>query len=237
MQAVFDYLFGAASFMPHGYCLLWRPDLVALHSASDLVTAAAYFSIPAALFVFARRRNDLQFKWLFGLFVAFILACGTTHLLDLITLWQPAYGLQGLVKAITAVLSAVTAVALWPMIPRALALPSPIMLRQANESLKGEVAIRTGIEQSLQQANASLERRIHERTDALAQANAQLQAEIAEHRRTGANLRERQARLQAILDTAPEAILVIDDHGSVESFSPSAEALFGYAAARSSAAT
>jgi hypothetical protein len=30
MQGILDYLFGAASFMPHGYCLLWRPDLVAL---------------------------------------------------------------------------------------------------------------------------------------------------------------------------------------------------------------
>jgi PAS domain S-box-containing protein len=50
-------------------------------------------------------------------------------------------------------------------------------------------------------------------------------------RRGEADLREREARLRAILATAPEAIVVIDARGTVESFSPSAEALFGYRAA------
>src|SRR5215204_163269 len=113
MQPVVEYLFGAASFVPHGYCLLWRPDLVALHATADLVTAAAYFSIPAALLVLRQRRADLEYSWMFGLFAAFILACGTTHLLDLATLWQPAYGLQGLVKGATALVSAATAVVVW----------------------------------------------------------------------------------------------------------------------------
>ncbi len=43
-------------------------------------------------------------------------------------------------------------------------------------------------------------------------------------------LREREARLQSILETAPDAILVINEAGSIESFSPAAERLFGYAA-------
>ena len=41
----------------------------------------------------------------------------------------------------------------------------------------------------------------------------------------------RQAHLQSILDTVPEAMIVIDEHGIIQSFSSAAERLFGYAAA------
>jgi two-component system, LuxR family, sensor kinase FixL len=43
-----------------------------------------------------------------------------------------------------------------------------------------------------------------------------------------AALQEREARLRSILDTAPDAIIVIDDRGIMESFSPAAERLFGF---------
>ena len=171
MQAVLEYLFGAASFVPHGYCLLWRPDLLAIHAASDVVTAVAYFSIPAALFVLLRRRADLSFRWIFVLFIAFIFACGATHVLDLITMWQPVYGLQGLVKAATAIVSATTAIMLWPMLPQMLALPSPAALRQANLDLEVEIAVRKAAEQALREAQEQLERRVDERTSALTGAN------------------------------------------------------------------
>jgi len=122
MRETVEYLFGAASFMPHGYCLLWRPDLVAMHALSDGAIALSYLSIPMALAVFVRRRIDLEYKWVFWLFVAFIVACGTTHLVGLVTLWQPVYGLQGLIKVATAGVSVTTALLLWPLIPKALAL-------------------------------------------------------------------------------------------------------------------
>ena len=41
---------------------------------------------------------------------------------------------------------------------------------------------------------------------------------------------DREARLSAILDAAPEAILTIDEHGIVGTFSPGAEEIFGYKA-------
>jgi two-component system, LuxR family, sensor kinase FixL len=43
-------------------------------------------------------------------------------------------------------------------------------------------------------------------------------------------LQEREARLRSILETAPDAIIVIDDRGVMESFSPAAERLFGLTA-------
>src|SRR4051794_28647176 len=55
-----------------------------------------------------------------------------THFLSIWTLWNPDYGLQGAVKAITAAVSLVTAIALWPLLPRVLALPSSATLADAN---------------------------------------------------------------------------------------------------------
>jgi PAS domain S-box-containing protein len=213
MQAILEYLFGAASFMPHGYCLLWRPDLVALHAVSDLVTAAAYFAIPAGIFVFQRRRGDLEYRWLFRLFAAFILACGTTHLVGLATLWQPLYGLEGLVKAATALVSAVTAAVFWPVIPKALALPGLGTLRAANAHLEAEVAVRLGAEQALRQAHEELERRVWERTSALADLNARLETEIAERRRAEKAARETGARLHAVVESLPFDLWVCDRDG------------------------
>jgi hypothetical protein len=62
MQDAIEYLLGTASFVPHGYCLLWRPDLVWVHAVSDLLIALAYFSIPLALINFVRRRRDLAIQ-------------------------------------------------------------------------------------------------------------------------------------------------------------------------------
>lgn len=53
-----------------------------------------------------------------------------------------------------------------------------------------------------------------------------------ERRRASARadeLREREAHLQSILDTVPDALIVIDERGRVQSFSPAAERLFGWA--------
>jgi PAS domain-containing protein len=44
-------------------------------------------------------------------------------------------------------------------------------------------------------------------------------------------VREREAWLRSILETVPDAIIVIDECGLIEEFSPAAERLFGYTAA------
>ena len=137
---------------PHGYCLLWRPELVWTHVGSDLVIGMSYISIAAALTVFVRRRSDLAFGWMFLCFAAFILACGATHLFAIWTLWHPDYGAEALVKLFTALVSVVTAGALWPLLPRALALPSPSALREANNTLAREVADHRRTEDMLRQA-------------------------------------------------------------------------------------
>jgi hypothetical protein len=125
----------SAALTPHGFCLSWTPLLVALHVVSDALIAAAYYSIPVALTVFLLRRRDVAFRWVFWAFALFILACGTTHLFDILVLWQPDNWAQGALKAVTAGISVATALCLWPLLPQAVALPSPGELRQTNARL------------------------------------------------------------------------------------------------------
>lgn len=140
MSEIVSYLFGAASFMPHGYCLLWRPDLVAIHAISDALIALAYIAIPLMIFGFLRKRPDIQgnSRKIGYLFIAFILACALTHLTALVTLWWPIYGAQGLIKLVTALVSVATAVVVWRVRPMLLAIPSLKDLERANDVLKAE---------------------------------------------------------------------------------------------------
>jgi hypothetical protein len=116
--------------MPHGYCYLWDRALVTLHVASDALIAAAYFSIPVTLAYFVRKRRDLPFYWMFLCFGLFIVACGSTHAMEVWTLWHANFWLAGIVKGFTALVSIPTAILLVQVIPKALALQSPSDLKE-----------------------------------------------------------------------------------------------------------
>ncbi|HEY9633022.1 MAG TPA: PAS domain S-box protein [Coleofasciculaceae cyanobacterium] len=146
MLEVLKNLFASRSFIPHGHCYLWRHELVWLHVVSDSVIAIAYYSIPITLVYFVRKRVDLPFNWIFLLFGAFIIACGTTHVMEIWTLWHPTYWLSGFLKAITAVVSMYTAAELIPLVNQALALPSPAQLEAANRELEREISDRKRVE-------------------------------------------------------------------------------------------
>lgn len=130
-----NWLFSSSGPTAHGFCLLWEPGLIWTFALSDTSVALAYFSIPITLAVIGRRRRDLVFRPLLWLFATFILLCGTTHWLDLLTLWVPVYGLEAVIKAATAAVSVFTAIVLWRLLPDALALPSPAQMREANAAL------------------------------------------------------------------------------------------------------
>ncbi|MEH1766463.1 sensor histidine kinase [Nostoc sp.] len=125
-----------SSFIPHGHCYLWKPNLVWLNIISDSLIALVYYSIPIILIYFVHKRKDFPFKLILLLFGAFIVSCGTTHVMDVWTLWHPTYWLSSFIKLITAIISLYTAIALLPIIPQALALPSPAQLEAANCQLK-----------------------------------------------------------------------------------------------------
>jgi PAS domain S-box-containing protein len=186
-MTIFDRLLDPTGLTAHGFCLSWEPGLVALHAASDAITGLAYFSIPVALISLVCRRRDLTFGWMIYLFVTFILACGMTHLLAVLTLWVPAYGVEGLIKLATAALSIATAVVLWPLIPKLVALPSPAQLEQLNATLSATIleqehttALLRASEARGRAANFDLKQRVTEQTVELREANAQLTDALAQ---------------------------------------------------------
>ena len=94
MTEFFRKLF-SSDFMPHGTCYLWNPAVLWLNVISDAVITLAYYAIPVLLFSFARKRRDLTFHRIFVAFGVFILACGTTHLMGIWTVWHATYRLDG----------------------------------------------------------------------------------------------------------------------------------------------
>lgn len=196
-----------ASYMAHGYCLLWKPWLVALHAISDFLIFAAYFAIPVAIWIFVSKRPNVELKNMALMFAAFILWCGLTHITNMVTLWIPIYEFQGWVKAITAGISVATAVAIFPLIPRALAIPSANELQLANRNLAQEVAAHQATLSALEKTRDELEQRVRSRTR---------------------ELEDITTRFRLLFERAPVAMLMCDDNGDIRQMNTQAARLFGY---------
>jgi two-component sensor histidine kinase len=173
-------------FMPHGMCYLWQPGILGLHVTSDSLIALAYFSIPVTLIYFVRKRVDVRFSWIVWCFAIFIITCGATHVMDVLTIWYPAYWVSGGIKALTALASVPTAILLVRLVPVALGLPSPaameaanVEIRHLNDSLEVRVLERTeqllASDRQLRTINAELERRVLARTAELKEREVLLQ--------------------------------------------------------------
>jgi len=126
LQNVFD----SSDFMPRRSCGNWTTQLAWLHLWSDALIWLAYVTIAVVLISLVRRRRDLPFPRMFWMFAAFIVTCGFTHFLEAAAFYWPAYRLMGVVKLLTAVTAWATVAGLIPLVPRALALPSPMELQK-----------------------------------------------------------------------------------------------------------
>ncbi|MDZ7992253.1 MAG: ATP-binding protein [Nostoc sp. EfeVER01] len=210
--------FTSESFIPHGHCYLWQTNLVWLHILSDAFIALAYYSIPATLFYFVRKRQDLPFDWIFLLFIGFIVACGTNHLMDIWTLWYPTYWVSGFLKAVTATISVITALELVPLVPQALALPSPTQLEQANQELQTQIAERLRVEDELRKYQNRLEEMVAVRTNEITQTNEQLQQEILERQRILEILRQSEERYRYLAEAIPQLVWTTKPNGECDYF-------------------
>src|ERR1700749_4415084 len=103
----------ASSLMPHAVC--WRADqhLIWTMVISNAVTFLSYTTICLTLFTLVRRTRGIIIArdWVYFLtgFALFIVACGSTHLLEVITTWSPIFWVDAATNLVTALLSAYVA--------------------------------------------------------------------------------------------------------------------------------
>jgi PAS domain S-box-containing protein len=187
MWDFWTHLFDPSGFPPRWDCGAWTLGHGWLHILSDLGVSAAYFVIPCVLGFYAIRRKDIPFRGVLRLFVAFIVMCGTTHLMEAVLFWWPAYRLAGILKLITAVISWATVFALIRVMPQMMALRSPAAFEK-------EIAERHRVEGDLQVLHASLERRVAERT-------AELQAS--------------EERFRIVVEAAPSGLIMMGQDGRI----------------------
>jgi PAS domain S-box-containing protein len=206
-------LLSPGRFMPHGHCYLWDPGLVWLHVLSDALIALAYTSIPFTLLYLVRKRKDVPFNGMLLCFGTFIIACGTTHAMEVVTLWTPVYWLSGSIKSVTAVASVLTAVLLVRVVPRALRIPTAQQLSEAHEHLRS--------------VHEALESRVEERTAELTRNNAELAREVAERKRAEEARTSAEERYRALLENARDAIAVLTTDGIILEANRSCERVMG----------
>jgi two-component system, sensor histidine kinase and response regulator len=225
-------VFSPTQYMPHGHCYLWQTPLVWLHVTGDFLIAIAYFSIPAMLIYFIFKRRDVPFLGIFALFGAFIVLCGTGHLLEIWTLWHSAYWLSGIEKAITALVSCYTAGSMVTLLPQFLSLKTPQELEALNVKLQREIAVREDAELALRGAYDDLEIKVEARTAQLRIINDRLEREIHDRQQIELKLLSVTERLQSLLATTPAVIFSCKLGGNydVTFVSENVVSMIGYAA-------
>lgn len=152
-----DYLLGVGDFPARWSCGRWSDWLGWTHVISDVLIWAAYFAIPVILVYFVGKRKDLPFSYIFPVFGAFILACGTNHLIDAVIFWYPIYRVSAVVKVFTAFISWVAVAVLFDLVPKLMSYPSPEQLRLEVEKRKLAQAALEQKSRLLEQSNQALQ--------------------------------------------------------------------------------
>ncbi len=199
----------SATFLPHGFCYGWDPRLVWTHVVADLVITVSYFAISTTLAILVlRARGEIPFGWIVVAFGVFIVACGATHLLEVVTLWWPYYWLAANVKVLTAIASLATALALPPLLPRIIALLRSARLSEARR---------------LQLENAQILLEGELRTQG--QTLEKLAADVAARNR---QLQQNSQQLYTTLTSISDGVIVADASGQVSFMNTSAEQMTGW---------
>lgn len=125
----FNKLFSTNDWPARWVCGEWTSFHGWLYIASDIAIWLAYFVIPAIIIFFIQKRHKLPFLPVFWLFGAFIILCGSTHLIDAAMFYWPAYRLSGLLRFLTALVSLATAFVLIRDLPKLIQVPTDDKLK------------------------------------------------------------------------------------------------------------
>jgi hypothetical protein len=123
----FQNLLDTSDWPARWVCGKWSDFHGWLYIGSDVAIWLAYFIIPVVIIWFVQKRPNVPFLPVFWLFAAFIIFCGTTHILDAIIFWWPAYRLGALLRFMTAIISFATVFALIRDLPKLLDYKAPIL--------------------------------------------------------------------------------------------------------------
>ena len=195
------------AYLPHLYCYLSKPGLVWAHVTTDSLIGISYVAISGTLaYLVYRGRRDIPFHWMFLAFGLFIIACGATHFVEVMTVWIPVYVFSAGVKVFTALASIATAIVLPTKVPEALGL-----IRKARESAEYQHALELALAErdqaqaALEAINRRLEHQVQERTSKVAE-------------------------LAAIVESSDDAIIGKNLQGIITSWNHGAERIYGYKA-------
>ncbi len=141
-------------------------DLAVFHRLIDVLTFAASLSVSVAVgWYLVRIRGRLG--GLAGatvLVAVFVLALAVTHAAQFVVANVPGTGEIYVVEAIAAAVTVAAAIAVWPMVPKLLSLPTRCELMDINRRLVSEREARQALVDAMRGLNEELERRVAERT-------------------------------------------------------------------------
>jgi len=184
--------FFSGNFLAQGHCYLWKSELVWVNAGSDFLITLSCYSISLLLLYFLHRCQYVSFPGIWLLFGLLIICCGTSYLLDIWTIWYPAYWVSVVIKGITALVSLYTVLGLVFLKPKLLAMTSEIQLETASFVLEPEI---TEYQQTKVRVYEDLEQSVAQLKQKLAQANKRLQAEIKECQQAKSQLQQTQSQL------------------------------------------
>jgi len=195
----------SSAYMPHLYCYLGSTSLAWTHAISDALIGLAYVVISATLAYLSHRgRSELPFHGLFFGFAVFIVACGSSHLVEAITVWIPVYVLSAAIKVVTALASIATAVMLPFVVPDVLALLQTARTSEERRALlEATLMERDAAQDALKESYLVSEQKVLERTAQINRAKDGLEAEVLERRRNEEMLRQSEERFSKAFCSNP----------------------------------